>query len=211
MARPAQEQQLDQHGRFLDIEGERTGFFHTERINDRWGLVTPEGHGFFGIGISHPITGMSEGSITFAYGGSQEEWMSDGIRKMRELGSNCVWSGPYSLERIRFGSIDTGLADKVYREAKIAYAIHVPLIKHQVELKPDETRPDVFSAKYQRYVSEQVATRVAPNRDNPRILGCYYGYGAFMREDLWINQTLSYEPGSPGRERLFDVLAQRYR
>ena len=32
-----------------------------------------------------------------------------------------------------------------------------------------------------------------------------------MREDLWINQTLSYEPGSPGRERLFDVLEQRYR
>ena len=32
-----------------------------------------------------------------------------------------------------------------------------------------------------------------------------------MREDLWINQTLAYGPGSPGRERLFDVLEQRYR
>ena len=32
-----------------------------------------------------------------------------------------------------------------------------------------------------------------------------------MREELWINQTLSYEPGSPGREQLFDVLEQRYR
>ncbi|MCY4597385.1 MAG: hypothetical protein OXC19_21610 [Bryobacterales bacterium] len=32
-----------------------------------------------------------------------------------------------------------------------------------------------------------------------------------MREDPWINQTLSYEPGSPGRERLLDVLEKRYR
>ena len=154
---------------------------------------------------------MSEGAITFAYDGSQEEWMRDGIRKMRELGFNSVWSGPYSLERIRFGNIDSDLADKVYREAKIPYAIHVPLIKHQVELKPGEKRPDVFSAKYQRHVSEEVAKRVAPNQDNPWLLGYYYGYGSFMREDLWINQTLSYEPGSPGRERLFDVLEQRYR
>jgi len=123
-------QQLDQYGGFLDIKGKQTGFFHTERINDRWWLVTPEGHGFFGIGVSHPITSMSEGAITFAYDGSQEEWMRDGIRKMRELGFNCVWSGPYSLERIRFGNIDADLADKVYSEAKVPYAIHVPLIKH---------------------------------------------------------------------------------
>ena len=117
---------------------------------------------------------MSEGAITFAYDGSQEEWMRDGIRKMRELGFNCVWSGPYSLERIRFGNIDADLADKVYREAEIPYAIHVPLIKHPVELKPGENRPDVFSAEYQRYVSEEVAKRVAPNsvtlRARPRVL-----------------------------------------
>ena len=131
-------QQLDRYGGFLDIKGERTGFFHTERMSDRWWLVTPDGHGFFGIGVSHPITSMSEGAITFAYDGSQEEWMRDGIRKMRELGFNSVWSGPYSLERIRFGNIDADLADKVYREARIPYAIHVPLIKHQVELKPGE-------------------------------------------------------------------------
>ena len=203
-------QQLDRYGGFLDIKGKRTGFFHTERIDDRWWLVTPDGHSFFGIGVSHPITSMSEGAITFAYGGSQEEWMRDGIRKMRELGFNSVWSGPYSLERVRLGNIDAKLADKVYREAEIPHAIHVPLIKHQVELKPGEKRPDVFSAGYRSYVSEQVAKRVAPNRDNPWILGYYYGYGSFMREDLWINETLSREPGSPGRERLLDVLEERY-
>ena len=201
----ARGRQLDPYGGFLDVTGKRTGFFHTERIKDRWWLVTPDGHGFFGVGVSHPITSMSQGAITFAYNGSQEEWMRDGIRKMRQLGFNSVWSGPYSLERIRFGNIDADLADKIYREAKLPYAIHVPLIKHPVELKPGEKRPDVFSADYARYVREEVAKRVAPNKDNPWVLGYYYGYGSFMREDLWINQTLSYAPESPGRERLCNV------
>ena len=203
-------QQLDEYGGFLDINGSRTGFFHTQRIAGRWWLVTPDGHGFFGIGVSHPITSMSEGAITFSYGGDQERWMRDGIRKMRELGFNSVWSGPYSLERIRFGNIDADLAEDVYREAKIPYALHIPLIKHQVELKPGERRPDVFSDSYLRYVREEVARRVVPNSENPWVLGYYYGYGSFMREDLWINQTLSYGPGSPGRERLLDILERRY-
>lgn len=203
-------QQLDRYGGFLDVGGSRTGYFHTERIDGRWWLVTPDGHGFFGLGLSHPVTSMSEGAITFAYGGDQEAWMRDGIAKMRALGFNCVWSGPYSSERIRFGNIDAALADKVYGAAEFPYAIHVPLIQHPVELGPGESRPDVFSAQYRRRVSEEAARRVAPNRENPWVLGYYYGYGSFLREDLWINQTLAKAPGSPGRERLLDVLERRY-
>jgi hypothetical protein len=87
--------ELDAYGGFTDIVGKRTGFFHTQQIAGRWWLVTPEGHGFFGVGISHPVTGKSRAAVTFAYKGNQEAWMRDGIRKMRELGYNCVWSGPY--------------------------------------------------------------------------------------------------------------------
>ena len=72
---------------------------------------------------------MAEGAITFGYNGSQEVWMRDGIRKMRQLGFNAVWPRPSSLKRIRFGNIDAGLADSIYRKAGIPYAIHVPLIK----------------------------------------------------------------------------------
>lgn len=90
---------LDAYGGFIDVIDKRTGFFHMERIDDRWWLVTPDGHGFFGIGLSHPVTSMSQAAVTFAYNSSQEDWLRDGIRKMRELGFKCVWSGPYSQER----------------------------------------------------------------------------------------------------------------
>lgn len=46
-------QQTDAYGGFLDIKGEKTGFFHTELINDRWCLVTPQGQLFFSIGLNH--------------------------------------------------------------------------------------------------------------------------------------------------------------
>src|SRR6516165_3413798 len=43
---------LDRYGGLLDgpVFG-ATGFFRTERRDDRWWLVTPDGHGFFSLGI----------------------------------------------------------------------------------------------------------------------------------------------------------------
>lgn len=206
----AHAEDLDGYGGFTDIKGKKTGFFHTQEIGGRWWLVTPDGHGFFGIGLSHPVTSFSQGAVTFAYNGDQEAWLRDGIRKMRELGYNCVWSGPYSTERIRLGFVDAELAERVYREEGIPHAIHVPLIKHQVELKPGEKRVDVFSEEYARFVRESVARYVTPNKDNSSIMGYYYGFGSFMRSGLWINETLARVPGSAGREHLISTLKKRY-
>ena len=43
----ARAEELDSYGGFTDIRGEKTGFFHTEKIDDRWWLVMPEGNAFF--------------------------------------------------------------------------------------------------------------------------------------------------------------------
>jgi hypothetical protein len=45
--------ELDAYGGCIDIRGERTGFFHTQQIDGRWWLVTPDGHGFLSLGINH--------------------------------------------------------------------------------------------------------------------------------------------------------------
>ena len=45
--------ELDAYGGFIDIVGERTGFFHTQEIDGRWWLVTPEGSAFLSLGINH--------------------------------------------------------------------------------------------------------------------------------------------------------------
>ncbi|MEM9157416.1 MAG: hypothetical protein AAGB46_00095 [Verrucomicrobiota bacterium] len=205
----AQSGELDQYGGFMDIKGEKTGFFHTEKIDGRWWLVTPEGNAFWGIGMSHPVTGWTEGAVTFVYNGDQEAWFKDTVKRMKDLGYNCVWSGPYCPERARSGFIDKRLAEKVFKDAEIPYGYPVALIKHAVELEPGEKRPDVFSNEYKKFVQGEVEQHVIPNKDDPWIIGYYYGFGSFDRDWLWINDHLE-KKGSPGRARLMSVLEDRY-
>jgi len=210
LANTAQAQDLDNYGGFMDVVGNKTGFFHTEKIDNRWWLVTPEGNGFFGIAISHPVTSFQKGAVNFTYNGDQEAWLRDGIEKMQELGYNCVWSGPYSQERIREGFVDAKLAERIYREANIPHGLHIPLLKHAVELSPGEIRPDVFSSEFDQFVKDKVEEYVPIYKDNPWLLGYYYGFGSFMRGTNWINETLDREPGSAGREHLLSIMEKRY-
>ena len=205
----AQAAELDTYGGFTDVKGEETGFFHTEKIDDRWWLITPDGNALWGIGMAHPITDFTQSAVTFAYNGDQEAWLRGTIDRMRNLGYNCVWSGPYCPERLTKGFTDRELAERVFVESNIPYAFPLPLIKHAVELKPGESQPDVFSDEYIRYVNDLVAKYVPKLKDSPWVMGYYYGFGSWDQEIRWINQTLA-RPNSSGRERLTGILEKRY-
>jgi len=205
----AQSTELDTYGGLTDIKGVATGFFHTQKIDGRWWLVTPEGHGFWGIGMAHPITDFCQSAVTFTYNGDQEAWIRGSIQRMRDLGFNCVWSGPYCPERLMKGFVDKELAEKVFSEANMPYAFPIPLIKHDVELQPGEKRPDVFSDEYRQYVEALVAKHVPKLKDNPWVMGYYYGFGSWDREILWINETIERKK-SAGRARLLGILEKRY-
>lgn len=43
---------VDRYGGRLDVQGQATGWFHAQRIDGRWRLVTPAGHGFFSLGVN---------------------------------------------------------------------------------------------------------------------------------------------------------------
>ena len=118
--------------------------------------------------------------------------------------------GHTATERVHRGFVDLELAERVYREEKIPHAIHVPLIKHNVELNPGEKHVDVFSAEFADFVRKSVARHVTPNKDNPWVMGYYYGFGSFARGGRWLNDTLARNPGSAGREHLISMLEERY-
>ncbi|MEM9283514.1 MAG: hypothetical protein AAGA96_16950 [Verrucomicrobiota bacterium] len=201
--------EVDTYGGFTDIKGEKTGFFHVEKINGRWWLVTPEGNAFWGIGIAHPITDFTESAVTFVYDGDQEAWLNGSIQKMRDLGYNCVWTGPYCPERLSTGYVDRELAERVFSEAKIPYAFPLPILKHRVEMAPGEKRPDVFDDSYTTFVEELVSKYVPKLKDDPWIMGYYYGFAPWMDDVVWPNDLIERK-GSPGRERLIGVLEDRY-
>ena len=46
------EGEYDEYAGWRKIRGIKTGFFHTQRIGGRWWFVTPQGHGFFSMGVN---------------------------------------------------------------------------------------------------------------------------------------------------------------
>jgi len=64
MALPASAQ-YDTYGGWTQIKGQKTGFFHAERIGGRWWLVTPEGTVFFSKGVCN-INASCDGERTGA-------------------------------------------------------------------------------------------------------------------------------------------------
>ncbi|WP_108470671.1 beta-agarase [Rhodanobacter thiooxydans] len=58
-AKPAALQRagLDAYGGRLDVQGlHKTGWFHTQKRDGRWHLVTPDGHAFFSLGVNAVVT-----------------------------------------------------------------------------------------------------------------------------------------------------------
>jgi hypothetical protein len=207
--REAHSAELDSYGGFTDIKGEKTGFFHSEKIDGRWWLVTPEGNAFWGMSIAHPITGFSKSAVTFAYKGDQEAWLKGSIERVRDLGYNCFWTGPYCPERLQSKYVDRALAEKVFRDAKIPYVFPLPILKHDVEMAPGEKRPDVFDDSFAETVNKLIGEYVPSLKDDPWIMGYYYGFAPWDRDYIWLNDLIERK-NSPGRTRLLSILEQRY-
>ena len=50
--RLAEAKGLDAYGGRMDVHLRKTGWFHTQKQDGRWWLVTPDGHGFFSLGLN---------------------------------------------------------------------------------------------------------------------------------------------------------------
>jgi len=48
--------QYDAYGGWLDVKAPASGFFYVTKKGDRYTLVTPEGHGYYAMGINHMST-----------------------------------------------------------------------------------------------------------------------------------------------------------
>jgi len=202
--------ELDQYGGWTGIQGEKTGFFHLQEINGRNWFVTPDGNVFFPVALSHLLTGESYTAATNLFGDDKEEWIRDSLDKARAMGFNCALGGATSPERNLNGFVDLDLAESIFREEKFPYAAGVILLKHPWEFVEGEVLPDIFEPAYEQLI-ESRAEAVCPKvKDDPLMMGYYYGFGAFNHSEQWVNHHLSLSPGSAGRNALVDLLAERY-
>ena len=202
--------ELDAYGGWMGLQGQRTGFFHVEKINGRNWFVTPEGNVFFAVALSHMFSGESDVACKNVYEGDRNAWLQGSFERAREMGFNCALGSATSPERNLNGFVDVQKAEELFREHSFPFAVGVILLKHPWEFVDGETLPDIFHPEYERLIESRAAEVCPRYRDDPLCMGYYYGFGAFNRADEWVNHHLSLPPGSPGRTVLVELLIERY-
>jgi hypothetical protein len=202
--------ELDTYGGWKGLQGERTGFFHLEKVNGRNWLITPEGNVFFAVALSHLLSGDTKQAAANVYGGDHDKWVRSSLAIARTMGFNCALGGATSPERNINGFVNLPKAEQIFREDNFPFAAGVILMKHPWEYVEGETLPDIYEPAFIQFV-ESLAEDVCPKvKDDPLVMGYYYGFGAFNRSQIWVNHHLACPPGSPGREAIVNVLIKRY-
>ncbi|MDZ8119107.1 hypothetical protein [Pontiella agarivorans] len=202
--------ELDSYGGLKSIKGKKTGFFHVEKIDGRDWFVTPEGNAFYAVALSHLFSGDSDVACSNVYGGDYDAWLRDSFDKVKALGYNCALGSATSPERNLNGFVDMDKAEAIFREHNFPFSVGVILIKHPWEFVEGETLPDIFEPAYKKMIEARAEAVCPKYKDDPLVMGYFYGFGAFNSAATWVNHHLSLPAGAAGREAIVDLLAQRY-
>jgi hypothetical protein len=87
----------DEHDGVTSLVGMKTGWFHVEEINGRWYFVTPEGHAFFSLGVTHAVECIrldERNLFETRYEESEEKLPEFFLTQFKEWGYNSSGYGP---------------------------------------------------------------------------------------------------------------------
>jgi hypothetical protein len=165
---------LDPYGGIKSIQSEASGFFRVEKLDGRWWLITPEGHGFISAGVNHvDYKGDYSQSFVRFVVSNLKDWGFNTIGWSQEVMQN---SGPNG------GMVHSpGWGPEQYAATRMPYVhlIRFTDMEHYVQ----ETFPDVFSDEWARKC-DVLCRDVCPRlRDDPFLIG--YCYSDTPNMPLW--------------------------
>jgi agarase len=147
----------DSYGGWLEFKGKQSGFFHTEQIQGRWWLVSPEGNAFFSKGVDH-VAFTPESDSAPKAPDDPAAWARTTAEQLRGWNFNTLgaWSSP-----------------QLYT-AGLAYAPMADVAAsagRDVWLKGGVI--DYFSPQFQQ-AADRAAQRIcAPRANDPWVLGYF--------------------------------------
>ena len=147
----------DSYGGWLELKGKNTGFFHTEQLQGRWWLVSPEGNAFLSKGVDH-VSFTPESDSALRAPDDPAAWARTTAGQLRGWGFNTLgaWSSP-----------------RLY-PACLAYAPMVNVAAsagRDVWLKGGVI--DYFSPEFQRAAGRAAQRICAPRAKDPWLLGYF--------------------------------------
>lgn len=180
--------QHDTYGGWTKLKGHKTGFYHTERLGDRWWLVSPEGNVFFARGVG----GLDFGPDSEA---SPEQYKQLATQ-LKSWGFNCV--------QTRTGVVP-GMAYSVI--ADLAASTETDLWRLGIV-------PDYFSPEFRDGVEHRAAEVCPKLAGDPWLLGYFTDnevrwFPDIRSKDTVLEAFLKKLPESPGYQRAMAFLKSR--
>lgn len=211
----AADNQFDKFGGWKGLKGTRTGVFHVEEINDRWWIITPEGHVFWSTGMYSvrmsgiPETGTNKRlyqEVSLKKHGSEKEWAR--VTRMR-------------LYKWGFNTIGDWSAQSVFREPGLAYVAGLDLPRKAPNVIPKGVYgyfPDVFAPEFKSSVVASMKDRFNKQSyllDDPWLLGYFLAdepswYGSKQRRGALVDDFIALEAERPGKKRWVEFLKEQY-
>jgi hypothetical protein len=180
----------DRFGGWQQLSGTKSGFFHTQRIDGRWWLVTPDGSVFFSKGVDN-VSYRPESASSPKPPANPEEWATLAARQLRGWNFNTVgaWSVP-----------------ELYQKG-IAYTPVIDMaasVQRDLWLKGGVV--DYFSPQFRDAVERVAARACASHADDPWLLGYFTDnelrWGKDWRsQDSLLEGYLRMPAGSAGLAR----------
>lgn len=199
---------LDRFGGWTGLQGQRTGFFHTQQIDGRWWLIDPDGNVFLSIGVNairfegdtirHTSRRPYQEAVQAKYG-SRDAWVRASLRFLRSLGFNTIgaWSGPYTFEQ---GMPYTIILNMAARSG--ASWLHGSFI-------------DVWDPKFEQTANDIASKVCARAKDSQWLIGYFTDNELHWGPD-WRKRTTLLEEylmlpaEAPGHLKAVEFLHQRY-
>lgn len=149
---------VDQFGGVLALQGNKTGWFHVEEIKGRWYFVTPEGHAFFSLGVTHAgecIRLDERNLFATKYGGSEARLAEFFLGQFKEWGFNSSGYGPLPSMEARIPYVAT-----IWTEGPRSFSVG-----------ERSRNSDVFDPVVQKRLRATVRKEAARHVNNPWCLG----------------------------------------
>ncbi len=188
----------DTYGGWLQLTGAKTGYFHTQQIDGRWWLVTPDGHVFFSKGVDN-VSYYPEAKSSPKPPDDTAAWAQSAARNLHDWNFNTA--GAWSA-----------------RQLYITGIVYAPVLNMAAAVQRDVwlkgRAVDYFSEEFRAAADRVAEANCAPHANDPWLLGYFTDNELRWHKDWRSGQSLleSYlamPESSAGFQRASEFLKKR--
>ena len=195
---------LDRYGGLLSIDAEATGWFRVENIDGRDYFITPDGHAFFSLGVTHSVECTSRDELNLfetRYGKDEAKLTDFFLKGFRQWGYNS--SG--------YGALPT-------MEKRVPYVAVIPTIGPRSLSAGEKSRcHDLFDPAVLERLRERVRDHCRRHVDNKFCLGYVFidlpiwgvRWQGRARQETYLDYLRSLPDSAPGKQAYSETFPDR--